>query len=265
MLKKIIKHTSKPNMAYIVLGYSYLPYQDCGLDAYYLATQSMYKLSKDIQSQLRNNGSYAQIVNDVSLRTLAFCSGLCTIWGINQMAMREDSGSYIVLGAIETDDVGVVRNATGEYIEASTKCMDCKLCVDKCPTRAIGINGEFDPNKCLRKFQSGGVMPIEIADLMGAKFLGCDICQAVCPHNRDIQRIQAPQYVQQALYNSINTIRPFRDIIGANYARPKYLTVNSIVYSAHSKYTHAIPSLHKLSQDVMYAQLVDWAISKIED
>ncbi|MCL1945048.1 MAG: 4Fe-4S binding protein [Firmicutes bacterium] len=265
MYQKIIRHTTKPNYSYIVLGYPYQPYNDCGLDAYYLATQDMYKACKKIQQNLREKGVIAQIVNNISLRDLSFKSGLTTILGINQMAMRDDCGSYIVLAAIETDDFDILAQATDRYVTSIDKCVDCGKCVEVCPTKALGYNGEFYPKKCLRSYQCGDPMPLYIAELMGKKFLGCNICQEVCPHNINICKIDAPQLVQTALYNSIHTIKPFKELIGANYARTKYLKANSIVYSAHTGNLEAIPKLQQLTNDYMYGELARWAIKKLEN
>ena len=264
MFKEIIKHTIRSDMAIIVLGYPYQPYTDCGLDAYYLATQEMYKECKQIQNQLQSAGAHARIVNDVSLRDLSFKSGLATILGVNQMAMRPDCGSWLVLAAIETDFLDTVQQAKTHLVDKVDKCIDCGECVRCCPTGAIGINGEFYAEKCLRSYQCGDVMPIQIAELMGKRFLGCDICQVVCPHNFHIEPISPPQFVTQALKNCVYTIAPFKDIIGTNYARAKYLTVNSIVYSANALNRDAIQGIKELAKDEKYSEMAQWALKKLQ-
>ncbi|MDR3021951.1 MAG: 4Fe-4S binding protein, partial [Clostridiales bacterium] len=152
-LEKIIIHPTNVEWAIIVMGYSYVPFSDCGLDAYYLASNKFYALQVQRQNTLRQKGAFAQIINDMSLRELAIKSGLVSILGINQMVMRDDCGSYLILGAIQTDDRDTVKHANGHYITRIDKCIDCKKCVKYCPTGALGNNGEFDSKKCLRSFQ----------------------------------------------------------------------------------------------------------------
>jgi len=264
MYKEIIKHTTQPHMAYIVLGLSYQPFDETGLDAYYLATQEMYRQSYEMQNELRSKGAYARVVNDVSLRDLAFKSGLATILGINQMAMRDDCGSWLVLGAIETDDKETVASAKNTVVQKVDKCIDCGECVRECPTGALGYNGEFDATLCLRSYQCGDVVPPEIADKIGKRFLGCEICQAVCPHNFHVPSVPVPQDVADALKNSIHTIAPFKKLIGVNYARAKYLTANSITYAANTFNKDALPKLKSMTSDEKYGEMARWAIKKIE-
>lgn len=66
-------------------------------------------------------------------------------------------------------------------------CRDCRLCIDACPTSALD-EYQIDARKCLsyitieaKKKQDQNSFP---ADREGWVF-GCDICQEVCPYNRN--------------------------------------------------------------------------------
>lgn len=265
VLSKNIRHPDKSNWALIVSTLAYQPYDDCGLDAYYLATQKMYKWQKDKCKQLIDCGASASIVNSMSLRTLAIQAGLVDYLGINQMVMSKEHGSWIVLGAIETDSCSVFESASIEYKDSIDPCFGCMKCVEHCPTQALDEQGNFDAAKCLRSYQCGDAIPPEIASILGNRFLGCNTCQIVCPHNSHIQSIKAPQFVQQAVKNSIFSIKPFKEIIGANYARAKYLTNNAIVYATNTNNLEAIPKIQELAKVKEYEENAKWALTKLKE
>ena len=67
-------------------------------------------------------------------------------------------------------------------------CGECRRCLDACPTGALVEPFVLDARKCLSYWTliHQGTLPKEIAEKRGNRFLGCDTCQSVCPHNRSI-------------------------------------------------------------------------------
>jgi epoxyqueuosine reductase len=214
---------------------------------------------------IQKNGSQARIINEMSLRSLAIKSGLATILGKNQMVMHPVYGSYLVLGAIETDDTQTLLEAKSYYNTSATKCDSCDACVIACPTKALSLDGKFEAAKCLRNFQSGQSMPKQIAELMDKRFLGCNTCQVVCPHNSHIAKIEAPDYVEYAVKQSIFDLKPLKQIIGSNYARPKYMNCNAIVYAANTNNQSALSKLYEFKKNPTYHDIAEWAISKLKE
>lgn len=65
-------------------------------------------------------------------------------------------------------------------------CDACGACVKACPSGALGADGHVDCRRCLSSITVEGVEPPE--SYKGTlPLLGCDRCQEVCPHNRDIR------------------------------------------------------------------------------
>ena len=116
-------------------------------------------------------------------RYLAYLSGI-GYFGINNNIITDKYGSYIFIAY-------VVNNYEFEPDKPSEKsCLKCNKCVKYCPGNAILGNFEIDPRKCLsyitQKKEELSESEIQLLKENG-KVFGCDICQDVCPHNKDIQ------------------------------------------------------------------------------
>ena len=70
-------------------------------------------------------------------------------------------------------------------------CGECRRCLDVCPTGALCEPYILDARRCLSYWTliHHGELPAEIAEKRGNRFLGCDTCQSVCPHNRAVPAI----------------------------------------------------------------------------
>ena len=75
-------------------------------------------------------------------------------------------------------------------------CKDCRLCVDACPTQALANEKPYriNPTQCISYFTIEHKKPLEPTQLNIANIknfekwaFGCDICQEVCPYNRNRQ------------------------------------------------------------------------------
>jgi epoxyqueuosine reductase len=113
----------------------------------------------------------------------AAAAGLGTV-GKNTLLIHPQFGSKFFLAAF----------LSTEPFEATPPpmpfepCENCQRCLDACPTGALQEPFVVDTRRCLSYWTliHRGELPKEIAAKRGGRFLGCDTCQSVCPHNRSI-------------------------------------------------------------------------------
>lgn len=112
-------------------------------------------------------------------RYFAMSSGLGFI-GRNTCLINKNFGSWVFIGEIITD-------AESEYDNPLIEnCGSCNECIKACPSGALSENG-LNANRCIsyHTIESKDVMPEEIGSKISNQIFGCDICQNVCPYNKD--------------------------------------------------------------------------------
>jgi epoxyqueuosine reductase len=118
-------------------------------------------------------------------RAAAALAGLGFI-GKNGMLIAPGLGSYVLLGGIlctaELATPDAVQDLRGLRWDA---CGTCTRCLDACPTAAFDAPGRLDPRRCISylTIEHRGPIPEGLADGIGERIAGCDVCQEVCPYN----------------------------------------------------------------------------------
>lgn len=113
-------------------------------------------------------------------RELAARAGIGAM-GKNTMLLHPEAGSWFLLGELFLDlDLSPDQPLTD-------LCGSCTLCLEACPTGALAEPFRLDSNRCISYWtiEHRGALPPEARRMVGGWVFGCDVCQEVCPWNRE--------------------------------------------------------------------------------
>jgi epoxyqueuosine reductase len=102
--------------------------------------------------------------------------------GKNSILINNKIGSFIFLGEILLDiELSYDKPFSEDF------CGNCNLCLNACPTNAINGNKTIDANKCISwlTVENKKIIPEHFKANMNGRIFGCDICQDVCPYNKN--------------------------------------------------------------------------------
>jgi epoxyqueuosine reductase len=203
-------------------------------------------------------------------RVLAQHAGIGWI-GKNTCVLNESLGSWLFLGVILTS-----LELTPD-LPAADRCGSCTRCIDACPTNAFPAPYQLDATKCISylTIEKRGEIPLELREGIGRQVYGCDICQDVCPWNR-----QSPVTNTADFTPRIQLVNPdlkwlaglsqeeFREVFrGSPVKRAKYagLRRNLAVAMGNSGEQRFVSALQKLAQDEdpNVAEHARWALKRL--
>ena len=124
-------------------------------------------------------------------REFAALAGLGWI-GKHTLLIHPRYGSYFLLGTIVTTLELTTSEADGypaPGVPPVDHCGTCTRCIEACPTQCISSSGprSLDASRCISYLtleHRSEIDPI-LHEAMGDWVAGCDVCQEVCPHNRE--------------------------------------------------------------------------------
>ena len=109
--------------------------------------------------------------------------------GKNGLLINEKFGSWLVLGELITD-------LPLDYDQPiNDKCGTCSRCLDTCPTNALVEPYVLDARRCISylTIESKTKVPDELRGRLNDYLFGCDICQDLCPFNRNPTHATDPE------------------------------------------------------------------------
>ena len=204
-------------------------------------------------------------------RVLAQHAGIGWV-GKNTCVINQQIGSWLFLGVILTS-LEVEADVT-----APDRCGTCTRCLDACPTNAFVAPYKLDASKCISylTIEKRGEIPEDLREGMGRHIFGCDICQDVCPWNREAAITTAPEFQPRPEFvnpplEKLATIPvdDFRSLFrGSPVKRTKRTGIrrNAIIAIGNSKNTSFLPLLEGLAgdEDEIVRDHALWAIQKLK-
>ncbi len=202
-------------------------------------------------------------------RSLAVAAGLGWI-GKNGSLIVPGLGSYVLLAEI------VCNLSLRPDTPRPNGCGDCEKCIAACPTGAIVAEHTIDVRRCLsyQTIENRGEIPADLWPRLGNCVIGCDACQAICPHNRrnvvgDAELISPPGSVPLSLREILAWTQSDWDRVtrGRAFRRAEYRMFlrNAILAAGHSRDAALLPLLERHTADETLQPYVTWARKRIQD
>lgn len=192
--------------------------------------------------------------------------------GKNTCVLNEKLGSWLFLGVILTS------LELKPDLPATDRCGSCTRCIDACPTNAFPTPYRLDATKCISylTIEKRGAIPVELREGIGRQVYGCDICQDVCPWNRNAPVTTVaefgprPKLVNPDLeWLAGLSVDEFREVFrGSPIKRAKYngLRRNVAVAMGNSGEEKFVFALETLAQDedANVAEHARWALGRLK-
>jgi ferredoxin len=175
----------------MLLGWAYRPFRPCErIPAYYLASNRGYHAAGDVIIEIRALGYAAERI-ELPARSLALQNGIGSV-GKNGLLSLSGLGTRFALYTLVTDACGPICS----HEPPAAECGGCRACVMACPAGAIDENG-LTPVKCMRYEMETEDHPDSVKAIMSS-YLGCEVCQHVCPKNAELQLDEPTDEVRKA-------------------------------------------------------------------
>ncbi len=225
----------------------------------------------------------------VNERVLAKHAGLGWL-GKNTLLLNQELGSFFFLGVILTTLDLQPSLETAEAPPAD-RCGTCRKCLDACPTQALVEPYVMDARKCISylTIELRGEIPVAFREAMGPHIFGCDICQDVCPWNRDAPVTEAIEFQPRTLDAQRSLFAPnlewlasldepeFKKLFqGSPIKRTKWrgLVRNACIALGNASYTGETGARERVltllssvasSEDSVISESAQWAVSRIQE
>lgn len=228
----------------LILLWPYSPYEEQLYSAYYTASNASYHAMTSFVWQLRAKGLEAEKA-DVPMRHILASHGIGRTLK-SALLYIPPYGTRFCLQAVA---IRLEEFELSKPMEVSG-CLDCGLCSKACPNAAIGEDG-FDFHRCIRAGISCTPIPEWTMERMSS-YLGCEVCQGVCPLNADIKPIPAPDELKEAFRIErllSGDVQDAERLCGKNMSKKQRFVTHAAVLAGNYERVDCLPRLKELAED----------------
>lgn len=204
-------------------------------------------------------------------REIAARAGLGWI-GRNSCLISPEVGSAFLLAEIFID---YPLQADPSFTE--DRCGTCHRCLDACPTSCIQPDRTIDSNRCISylTIENKGSIFEALRPSIDSWLFGCDICQTVCPWNKE-KRNTPPQAIPQTwtVEEVLALLSYSPDDFSTRYkdsallrSKLKGLQRNALIWLGNNGTDAAICQIEEFRQQTLDADLIDcaeWVLNRIK-
>jgi epoxyqueuosine reductase len=261
-----------------------------GRDYHELLWERLNALAKELSERFPGAHQFRAYADTgpVAERLFAKYAGLGWL-GKNTLLLNDKIGSWFFLGVIFTT-LEFSPSRAREEMPPADLCGNCRQCLDACPTGAFVEPYVLDARRCISylTIELRGSVPEEFRDAVGNHVYGCDICQEVCPYNRDAliannpdfeprrfstkESLFAPRLEWLAGMNEGEFLEKFR---GSAMKRTKWrgLVRNACIALGNAKLERGSPEQLRIvellgrlaeSSEIAIAESARWALGRIQ-
>jgi epoxyqueuosine reductase len=191
--------------------------------------------------------------------------------GKNTCILNDEMGSWLFLGVMLTSLELV------PHLPPPDRCGSCTRCLDACPTNAFPAPYQLDATKCISylTIEKRGAIPEELSAGIGRQVFGCDICQDVCPWNRQVPLTKTPEFAPRPQLVNPDlewlarlSLDEFRQVFrGSPVKRAKHhgLLRNVAIAMGNSRDKRFLAALEELCRhiDPVVGEAAEWALRQI--
>lgn len=255
----------------IVLLYAYQPYEEKkdqpSVSAYYVSSNAAYHAARRVAQEIEKEGYRAVSNAQIAIKPYLLKMGVGET-GLNSLVSVPGLGTRFHAQIILTD-LPLEADLKGVYGGISALCAGCGACIRACPGGAISGDGRVDIGRCLRAMDEGETVPEWMRAKFGGRILGCDVCQDVCPRNKETGRTAENEQLREtldlkALLNG--NVRALSGIIGRNYARRERIRLKAILACANLNRRDLTEDIRAIFENGTQKEKIhaQWALEQLE-